>query len=152
MEKHHKLGQRIGLRGCKSEFVFRPLARNVLDLRLRVGCSAGLIRFKRHGYLAGETTRFQPEIAVIGNALPHRNSPLADAPSLTIVGGHVNAQGMFHPVSLQIPGHRIRNGIVPPEVQCGIVVAIVGLPFPIARQADRVGRFIEAAVADQFGI
>src|SRR2546425_166144 len=87
MEKHHKLGQRIGLRGCKSEFVFRPLARNVLDLRLRVGRSAGLIRFKRHGYLAGETTRFQPEIAVIGNALPHRNSSLADAPSLTIVGG-----------------------------------------------------------------
>src|SRR5713226_9730048 len=131
-EKHHKFGQRISFVGCKSEFIFLPLARNVLDLCLRVAFSPGLIRLQRHGYLSGEVTRLQPEIAVIGNALPDRNSALVDAPSLTVAGGDINAQRMFNLFVLEVAGDRVKNRIVPMEADRWIIIAVIGLPFPVA--------------------
>src|ERR687891_107167 len=49
------------------------------------------------------------------------------------------------------PCRRIGYRIVPPEPD-RIVVAIVGLTFPIARQAYDVRRFLEAAVAQELGV
>jgi len=40
---------------------------------------------------------------------------------------------------------------VPMKVQPGIVIPVVRVALPVTRKPDRIGSFIEAAIAHQFG-
>src|SRR5512146_1801007 len=50
----------------------------------------------------------------------------------------------------RLPGW-MEGGIVPAEVD-GIIVAVVRIAFPVARQTDCIRTLIEAAIAEKFGI
>src|SRR5712691_1362102 len=143
MEKNDEFCERIALRRIQSELVFPPCIRDIVDPLQRVGLPTRLVRLKCDGNFTGETSRLQPKVSVIGNTLVHGNSSLADASPLTIVCRDIHTQGMLDPLRLKIRSGRIENGIIPPEMECGIVVTVVGFSLPVAWQADRVGMLIK---------
>jgi hypothetical protein len=51
-----------------------------------------------------------------------------------------------------LPGGRVRVGRVPGEGQAVVVVAVVRVALPVAREAGGVRGLLEAAVAEQLGV
>jgi hypothetical protein len=48
-------------------------------------------------------------------------------------------------------GDGVGDGVIPPEMQTVVVIAVVGVSLPVAGEADGVWRFFEAPIEEQLG-
>src|ERR1051326_1574620 len=91
------------------------------------------------------TTEISP--LPLHDALPiYRNARLINSVTLNHTVASPHAQRVF------LPLRWIRGLIVPHERQRVVVVAIVGITIPVARESDHVCRFFEAPIANQLGV
>src|SRR6266566_446444 len=102
--------------------------------------------------MTAEAACLDPNITVIRDALTHRDSALMDPPPLAVVRGNVEPKGMVAYRAGELGRGRIEDCIVQVNVQSWIVVSIIGISFPITRQAEDIGCFVETAVAKQLSI
>ena len=73
-----------------------------------------------------------------------------DSAALAVVFGKIHAQRMFGSLRRELLTYGVIDRLVPAEMQPRIIIAIIWFAFPIARQSDRVGCFVETSIADQF--
>src|SRR5437016_162941 len=122
----------------------------MFDGRLRVSVTPGPVGFQGDFNPATKSFRLDPQIAVVRD-LPYRDAALQDATSPPIVVAEVHAQRMFGVFVQKFISRRIVNGIIPDEMQARIVVAVIGVALPVARQPDGIWRFFKTSVPDELG-
>ena len=89
-------------------------------------------------------------VALLGKPLRRRHSVVMHNAAFAAAG--IDAQCVLGGSRVDLlRRHGIRDGIVPPERETVVVVAIVGITLPGTGQPDGVRRVLETAVAEQLG-
>src|SRR5207302_5468179 len=109
----------------------------------------GGVLLQRNRDVTFEIGSFDPQVSVIGETGAYRHISLINPAALSVIGSHFHFERVISDLSLLCG--RIEHRLTPEKAD-GIIIAIVGIAFPIARQARGIGALIEAAVADEFGI
>src|SRR5207249_4555469 len=91
-----------------------------------------------------------PKITTMRKTPPKGDANVVDSAALAVVCGKIHAQRMFGSLRHELLTYWVIDSIVPAEMQPRIIIAIIWFAFPIARQSDRVGCFVETSIADQF--
>src|SRR2546423_10396012 len=112
------------------------------------------VRFQHDDDVAIVISRLGPKVTAVFQTRPYRNARLVDSVTLNYAVTGIDAQRVFLNIAidLNLPLLRVSELIVPMKGECVIVVSIVRITLPIARQTNRVRRFFETAVANQFRV
>src|SRR5437762_13839811 len=120
------------------------------ELHRRVGYHTGPVRFQSNMDASLEYIGLDPQIAMVREALPNGDAPLADSTALAIVFAKIHPQRVFGSLTHEFVARWVIHCVVPVEVQPRIIIAVIWFAFPIARQAYRIWFFVETSIANQF--
>ena len=152
-EEEREPAQRIRPRWTQREAVLTPRAigRHRTEVGFRVDLAVAAILLQRRLDPPGEIPRADPDRPPVTDAGANRQAILMHAARAAVLRGDLDAQRMLDLLLARRTRWRIGAGLIPHEPNA-IVVAIVGVALPVPRQAARVRRFLETAVAQQLGV
>jgi hypothetical protein len=129
-----------------------PVTRSDRDRRLRQHGAARPVFLERDEDAAGEVVGLELQRSVVGDSRADGNPRLMEAVPLDHAVARVDPERVLDGFRVELvepdgEGDRV----VPVKALVVVVDAVVGIALPRPRQADRVRRLVEAAVAYQLG-